>query len=82
MDTKLTLKLDSKTIDKMKVYAKKNHQTLSALVESYFENITTEAHETPAEYSPVVKQLMGKVNLPKDYDFKKEQADHLRKKYK
>jgi len=70
MDTKLTLKLDSKTIGKVKVYAKKNHQTLSDLVETYFENLTSEARETPAAYTPVVKQLLGKVKLPKNFDFK------------
>ena len=82
MDTKLTLKLDSKTIGKVKVYAKKNHQTLSSLVETYFENLTREASEAPASYSPVVKQLLGKVKLPKNFDFKKEYTNYLSKKYK
>jgi hypothetical protein len=81
MDTKLTLKLDSKTIDKVKVYAKKNHQTLSDLVETYFENLT-EVHEASAVYTPIVKQLMGKAKLPKHFDLKKDYADHLAKKYK
>ncbi len=82
MDTKLTLKLDSKTIGKVKVYAKKNNRTLSDLVETYFENLTSEAHETPAAYTPVVKQLLGKVKLPKHFDFKKDYGDYLSKKYK
>ncbi len=81
MDTKLTLKLDSKTIDKVKIYAKKNHQTLSDLVETYFENLT-EVREEPAAYTPIVKQLMGKVKLPKNFDFKKEYTNYLSKKYK
>jgi hypothetical protein len=82
MDTKLTLKLDSKTIGKVKVYAKKNHQTLSDLVETYFENLTSEVRESPASYGPVVRQLMGKVKLPKNFDFKKEYTDYFNKKYK
>lgn len=82
MDTKLTLKLDSKTIQKVKVYAQKNHQTVSNLVESYFENLTHEAHESPASYTPVVKQLMGKARIPRTFDLKKAYAGHLSKKYK
>ncbi len=82
MDTKLTLKLDDRTIQKAKNFARKNHQTLSDLVESYFENLTHEVHETPAEYTPVVKQLIGQVKLPKQFDPKKEYAGYLDKKYK
>ncbi|HTC20166.1 MAG TPA: DUF6364 family protein [bacterium] len=82
MDTKLTLKLDAETIQKVKIYAKKNHQSLSGLVESYFENLTHEVREKAAPYSPIVRQLKGKVKLDKAFDTKEDYAGYLGKKYK
>jgi hypothetical protein len=82
MDTKLTLKLDSQTIQKVKVYAKKNHQSLSGLVENFFENLTQGVREEAAPYSPIVRQLKGRVKLGKNPDPKAGYAAHLRKKYK
>jgi hypothetical protein len=82
MDTKLTLKLDSETIQKVKLYAKKNHQSLSGLVESYFENLTHEVREEGVPYTPIVRQLKGRVKLDKALHRKEAYAEHLRKKYK
>ena len=82
MDTKLTLKLDSDTIQKVKLYAKKNHQSLSGLVENFFENLTQGVQEEAAPYGPLVRQLKGRVKLKRDFDFKNSYADSLSKKYK
>ena len=82
MDTKLTLKLDSGTIQKVKLYAKKSRQSLSGLVEHYFENLTQGVKEEAAPYGPLVKQLRGRVKLKKNFDLKSSYGDSLRKKYR
>ena len=40
MDTKLTLKLNKRAIERAKKYAKKNKQSLSGIVENYFNMIS------------------------------------------
>jgi hypothetical protein len=34
-----------------------------------------------SEYTPRVKSLLGCITLPEDFDYKKEVADYLTKKY-
>ena len=40
MDTKLTLKLDKKVIEKAKAYAASNKSSLSRIVEAYLQSLT------------------------------------------
>jgi len=59
MDTKLTLSLKKKTIDKAKQYAK-NHQTsVSQLVEKYFESIVTQERMELSELGEITRKLMS-----------------------
>jgi hypothetical protein len=83
MDTKLTLKFDQSIIEKAKDYAK-NHQTsLSKLIENYLLNITNEKEKKEEEkITPLVKSLSGIVDLPKNFNHKKDYADYLFNKYK
>ncbi len=49
MDTKLTLKLDKKVIEKAKEYAAKQKISVSFIVENYLKAITTNHNEEKIE---------------------------------
>ena len=79
MDTKLTLKLEESVIIKAKKYAKTHNISLSRLIESYLQIVTTK-NENNIEISPLVKNLTGVVELEEN-DFQKEYTQFLSKKY-
>lgn len=79
MDTKLTLKLDNSIIEQAKRYAKKKNTSLSKLIESYLDLLVNP--KDSQEVTPLVKSLSGVVNLPKNYDYKKNYKKHLTEKY-
>ena len=81
MDSKLTLSIDKDIARKAKVYAKSNGRSLSDLVENYLKLLTRNSSIEDSEYTPRVKSLLGCITLPEDYDYKKEVADYLTKKY-
>jgi macrodomain Ter protein organizer (MatP/YcbG family) len=80
MDNKLTLKLDKTVIDRAKKYAAKNNTSLSRMIESYLDQVTSNK-KTSEEISPLVKSLSGVINLPENYNEKKEYKKHLSSKY-
>ena len=80
MDTKLTLKLEQSVIEKAKDYAKRQKTSLSRLIENYLLDITDE-EATQEKITPLVRSLSGIIDLPNDYDHKKDYADYLAKKY-
>ncbi len=79
MDAKLTLKLDKSTIERAKEYAQSQNISLSRLIESMLDKLVNENSEV--EISPNVQQLLGVLDLPEEFDYKKERADYLTKKY-
>lgn len=79
MDTKLTLKLDQEVIERAKTYAKEKNTSLSKLIESYLSLLVFSKNEE--EISPIVKSISGVMELPENYDVKKEYKKHLIKKY-
>ena len=81
MNTKLTLKLDEEVIERAKNYAKKQHRSLSSLVENYFKIITDTSPENET-ISPLVRELSGVVRLPKGTDARKEYSEYVSGKYK
>jgi hypothetical protein len=81
MDTKLTLSLNKDTIEQAKKYAKKKNISLSKLIESYLNKVSSADRETP-EISPLVKSLSGVLPLPKGHDPKKSYGDFLAAKHK
>ena len=81
MDSKLTLSIDKDVARKAKVYAKSNGRSLSDLVENYLKLLTRNSSIEDSEYTPRVKSLLGCITLPEDFDYKKEVADYLAKKY-
>jgi hypothetical protein len=81
MDSKLTLSINKEIVRKAKIYAKTKGRSLSDLVENYLKLLTKNAPIEETEYSLRVKSLSGSVNLPADFDYKKELGDALAKKY-
>lgn len=81
MDAKLTLNIDKDVAHKAKVYAKNEGRSLSDLVENYLKLLTKNSTVEDSEYSPRVKSLLGSISFPKDFDYKKELAESLAKKY-
>jgi hypothetical protein len=81
MDSKLTLSIDKDVARRAKVYAKSNGRSLSDLVENYLKLLTRNSSIEDSEYTPRVKSLLGCITLPEDFDYKREVADYLTKKY-
>ncbi len=82
METKLTLKLNKKVIDKAKEYARNHNVRLSEMVESYLDKITKQKDESKSSITPLVESLSGVIHLSADFDFKKEYRNYQSKKYK
>lgn len=81
MDAKLTLRLDDNVIERAKVYARNHKVSLSRMIESYLDNITKQKEEETV-ITPLVESLSGVIDLPADFDYKKEYDDYLSEKYK
>lgn len=80
MDVKLTIKLDKGVIIRAKRYARHRRTSLSRLIESYLDSVTTEEPDD-LEITPLVKSLSGVIRVPEDFDYKKERSDYLNRKY-
>ncbi|MBI4645841.1 MAG: hypothetical protein HY738_04370 [Bacteroidia bacterium] len=81
MDTKLTLRLNKRVIDRAKYYARGHRTSLSRMIEFYLDSIT-KSEKQEFEITPLVESLSGVVTLKLDYDYKNEHANYLNKKYK
>ena len=81
METKLTIRLKESVIKRAKIYARSHKISLSKMIESYLDSITKDK-KIEIEITPLVKSLSGVIDLPADYDYKKEYADYLTGKYK
>jgi len=77
--TKLTLSIKSDIIEKAKKNLQTKNQSLSGLVEDYFE-LLIKTKEHPKINSPIVKELTGLLKNTKKPD--KAIYDYLREKYK
>lgn len=81
MDTKLTLSINKDVARNAKSYAKSKGRSLSDLVENYLMLLTKNLTIEESEFSPRVKSLLGSINLPEDFNYKKELSDSLARKY-
>jgi len=81
MNTKLTLRLNSNVIQRAKNYAQKQNTSLSKMIESYLNSVTKQKSEN-IEITPLVDSLSGIIELPENYDYRKEYSDHISEKYK
>ena len=67
MPTKLTLSIDQQVILKAKKFAKNSGRSLSEIVESYLDKITTqELNQGDKE----LNKIFGIIHLPEDFDEK------------
>ena len=83
MDTKLTLRLNRNVIERAKIYARNHEISLSKMIESYLDSITKQQEgEKKTSFTPLVESLSGVINLPAEFDYKKEYRDYLEEKYK
>ena len=83
METKLTLRLNKNVIERAKNYARSHKTSLSKMIESYLDSITKQKEkEKKLSITPLIESLSGVIDLPADFDYKKEYRDHLEKKYK
>ena len=80
METKLTLRLNDGVIERAKVFAKTHKMSLSKMIEAYLDNLTRIKNEKTT-ITPLVENLSGVIDLPSDYDYKKDYADYIIEKY-
>ena len=80
MKTRLNLTIEEELLKKVKAYADKHDESISNLVEEYFENIVKKPQKKSLldilEEIPKPKDL-----YPKDFDFKEEYYKERAKKY-
>ena len=81
MNTKLTLTIEEKIIQRAKKYAKEKHSSLSGIVENYLRILTQEEKKENKKITPLVKSLQGSFKAPENFDYKKELKDRLADKY-
>lgn len=83
MDSKLTLKLNERVIERAKKYASTKKLSLSRLIENYLDSLTKEQNDD-FEISPFVRSISSGKSLPADADWKTSRegyTDYLTKKY-
>jgi len=82
MDTKLTLRLNGKIIERAKIYASLHRISLSKIIESYLDTITQQGEtDKDTTITPLVESISGVINLPPDYDEKKDYHLFIEEKY-
>lgn len=81
MIAKLTLRLDKNTVEKAREYARENHVSLSALIENFLKSLPIEKNGPETEFSPIVKELSGIIELPEDFDMEASYTRYLMEKY-
>ena len=74
MNAKLTLQLEKEIIEKAKSYAKNKNQSLSSLVQDYFNFLSEGKPEEDIEISRNIKEISGIIKLKKDFNMKKDKA--------
>jgi hypothetical protein len=84
MGTKLTLKLDSRTIGRAKRYIHTHRgHSLSKLVENYFNSLTrNELDKKDVKLPPIVTSLSGIAKKGRIKNTKEAYTDYLTEKYK
>jgi hypothetical protein len=81
MNTKLTLTIEQKIIEKAKKYANEKGRSLSDIIENYLKAITKEDTIEDIDLTPMVKSMKGTFKAPKNIDYKKELSKRLSEKY-
>jgi len=82
MESKLTLKLDGRAIRRAKRYARSNQDSLSRLVEKFFNSLTQNELDIDEKLPPIIKSLAGILKNKDKIGFQGEYADYLERKYR
>lgn len=78
MQTKLTLSIDKRIIERAKIFAKQSNRSLSDIIETYLERITDQNID---DVDSELGQIVGVIDLPEDFKEKQEIRDILIEKY-
>ena len=81
MNVKLTLQLDKEIIEKAKKYAKIKNQSLSSLVQNYFNFLSENKENNKIQISKNVKDISGIITLDNKVNIKEEYKKHIMEKY-
>lgn len=81
MNAKLTLSLEKEIIEQAKEFSRKQHKSLSKLVENYLRQITRSAPQNES-ITPLVAELSGLIKPDRAKRRKDEYADYLAEKYR
>ena len=81
MQTKLTLRLEKETINQIKIYAAKRHQSLSKFTESIFRKILNTEKINRKKLTPIVRKYKG-ILKNKINDDRDEIVDYLIDRHK
>jgi hypothetical protein len=81
MNTKLTLSIDKKTVERAKKFARERNRSLSNLVENYLKAVTVEESAT-CEITPLVAELSGVVGAEGVKSHRSGYAAYLTEKYR
>ncbi|MDD3459074.1 MAG: DUF6364 family protein [Weeksellaceae bacterium] len=79
MKAKLTLSIEKSIIKRAKVYAKNTGRSLSEIVENYLDTITQKGDNELI--SNKLKNIVGAVKLPEDFDEEKELRNYYEEKH-
>ena len=72
MTTKLTLSLKKAVIEKAKIYAKNSNQSLSQIIESYLDKITSNKAGLGDTELDSIRGIITLPNTPNNFDLKEE----------
>ncbi len=73
MEKKLTLRLNEDVIERAKTYARSHKISLSRMIESYLDSITSQKdEEKKITITPLVESLSGVIDLPENFEYKKQ----------
>ncbi len=75
MTTSLTIELDHSLLEKIDRYARKKGKTVAELVEFQLRKVLQT--QTDEKNKPVSSKLRGVIELPEDFDYKREKEDRV-----
>ncbi|HBG07427.1 MAG TPA: hypothetical protein DDY22_18195 [Geobacter sp.] len=81
MQVKLTLSLEKDVIEHAKEFSRRQHKSLSKLVENYLRQITANASDKEA-ITPLVSDLSGVIKPDAAEKRKADYTDYLAEKYR
>ena len=81
MTTQLTVTIEENVLKSAKQYAETKGSSLSEIIEKYLKRIALRNNPQNDNFSPSIKELLGSVTLPENFEYKKELTNELTKKH-